>query len=59
VGPRDYLRLVWTALPYQVVVGFAALRGLMRELRGRSDWEKTPHAGHHLVPVPATVKVAA
>ncbi len=59
VGPGDYARLVLSAVPYQVVVGYAALRALGREWRGRSDWEKTPHAGHHLVPTPTTTGMAA
>jgi len=50
LGPRDYVRLVVTAVPYQVVMGYAALRAMVREWRGHADWEKTPHAGHHLVP---------
>jgi hypothetical protein len=31
-------------------MGYAALRALLREARGRSDWEKTHHAGNHLAP---------
>jgi cellulose synthase/poly-beta-1,6-N-acetylglucosamine synthase-like glycosyltransferase len=58
VGPTDYLRLVLSAVPYQVVMGYAALRALVRERRGNGDWEKTPHAGHHLVPA-ATSGMAA
>jgi hypothetical protein len=50
VGPRDYAWLVLSAIPYQIVMGYAALRALLREARGRSDWEKTHHAGNHLVP---------
>jgi hypothetical protein len=53
VGVRDYVRLLVTAVPYQMLVGYAAGRAVLRELRGHSDWEKTPHAGHHLEPVTA------
>jgi cellulose synthase/poly-beta-1,6-N-acetylglucosamine synthase-like glycosyltransferase len=52
VGLRDYARLVLSAIPYQLVMGYAALRALLREWRGRSDWEKTHHAGNHLAPTP-------
>ncbi len=45
--PRDYLLLVLGAFPYQVVLAFAALRAVVRELRGDSSWEKTEHAGAH------------
>ena len=48
VGPRDYVRLVAGALPYQVVLSYAALRAVWRQQRGRRDWEKTEHAGVHL-----------
>jgi cellulose synthase/poly-beta-1,6-N-acetylglucosamine synthase-like glycosyltransferase len=54
VGVRDHVRLVLTAVPYQVVMGYAALRALVREYRGRHDWEKTQHAGHHLVTTATT-----
>ena len=50
VGVRDYARLLLSAVPYQLVMGYAALRALLREARGRSDWEKTHHAGNHLAP---------
>lgn len=50
VGPRDYVRLVLSTIPYQVLLGYAAGRAMVRQLRGRDEWEKTPHAGHHLVP---------
>jgi cellulose synthase/poly-beta-1,6-N-acetylglucosamine synthase-like glycosyltransferase len=53
LGVRDYLRLGLTALPYQVLMGYAALRAVLRERRGHSDWEKTPHTGNHLVPAHA------
>lgn len=53
VGVRDYVRLVLSAVPYQMVLGYAAIRAVFREWRGHSDWEKTPHAGHHLRPVPS------
>jgi cellulose synthase/poly-beta-1,6-N-acetylglucosamine synthase-like glycosyltransferase len=53
---RDYLRLVFGTLPYQALLGYAALRAVTRELRGRRGWEKTAHLGAHrqadLAPAP-------
>jgi cellulose synthase/poly-beta-1,6-N-acetylglucosamine synthase-like glycosyltransferase len=43
----DYLVLVITAIPYQLVLAFAAGRATWRELRGRGGWEKTAHVGAH------------
>jgi glycosyltransferase XagB len=59
VGPRDFARLVLTLFPYQMIMGWASLRGLVRHLRGRNDWEKTAHAGHHLTPAPAPTPAMA
>ncbi len=41
------VRLVVTYLPYQWLLGFAALRAVWRELRGVNTWEKTAHTGAH------------
>jgi cellulose synthase/poly-beta-1,6-N-acetylglucosamine synthase-like glycosyltransferase len=43
----DYLRLVLGTIPYQVILGFAALRAVVREKAGRRGWEKTAHLGAH------------
>ena len=59
IDVRDYVRLVLSTLPYVTVLGYAALRALVREWGGRDDWEKTPHAGHHIVPVPGVGGVTA
>jgi cellulose synthase/poly-beta-1,6-N-acetylglucosamine synthase-like glycosyltransferase len=50
VGLRDYALLTVSLLPYQIVLGFAAMRALVRHWRGDDVWEKTAHAGNHLVP---------
>ena len=50
-GFRDYLRLVLTTIPYQLILAFAATRAAWRELRGHREWEKTAHAGLHRQPV--------
>ena len=34
-------------LPYQWLLGFAALRAVWRQLRGMNNWEKTNHIGAH------------
>ena len=46
-GPRDMLRLVVAYFPYQVLLGFAALRAVWRQARGMQAWEKTSHVGAH------------
>jgi glycosyltransferase XagB len=45
---RDYLRLILGTLPYQVLLSWAALRAVWRDVTGRRDWEKTSHAGNHI-----------
>ena len=44
----DHLRLVLSAVPYQLLLSVAAARAAWRELRGQNDWEKTVHVGAHL-----------
>jgi cellulose synthase/poly-beta-1,6-N-acetylglucosamine synthase-like glycosyltransferase len=49
------LRLSWRViatmavayLPYQWLMAFAAVRGVSRQLRQRTNWEKTAHLGMH------------
>ncbi len=45
---RDHLRLVLSALPYQLLLSVAAVRAAWREFNGHNDWEKTTHVGAHL-----------
>jgi cellulose synthase/poly-beta-1,6-N-acetylglucosamine synthase-like glycosyltransferase len=43
---------IWMAiayLPYQWILGYAALRAVWRQLRGVNTWEKTAHVGAHRV----------
>ena len=47
VGPRDYVRLVLGALPYQWVLAAAAVRAVWRELHDERGWEKTEHTSAH------------
>jgi glycosyltransferase XagB len=44
---RDYLRLVLGTLPYHTLLALAAMRAVLRELRGNRSWEKTAHVGAH------------
>jgi cellulose synthase/poly-beta-1,6-N-acetylglucosamine synthase-like glycosyltransferase len=46
------LALPLTFLPYQFLLSISAVRAVGRELRRKSDWEKTAHMGaHRLVPL--------
>jgi glycosyltransferase XagB len=60
VGFGTYLTLIIGMPFFQIVLMFAALRAVWRELRGRQDWELTKHVGAHLVtpaPTSATTSV--
>lgn len=46
----DYVKLVLGTLPYQWLLAVAAVRAVIRELRGQRGWEKTEHTGAHLTP---------
>jgi cellulose synthase/poly-beta-1,6-N-acetylglucosamine synthase-like glycosyltransferase len=45
----DYVKLIVSMPFFQILLMFAALRAVWRELRGRRDWELTAHVGAHLV----------
>jgi cellulose synthase/poly-beta-1,6-N-acetylglucosamine synthase-like glycosyltransferase len=49
----DYVKLVVGTFPYQVLLAFASLRAVARELVGARGWEKTAHVGAHRAAVPA------
>jgi len=51
VRVRDYVRLVLGTFPYQVFLAAAAVRSVVRNLRGDHSWEKTEHTGAHRDPV--------
>ena len=60
VGFGSYLKLIIGMPFFQIVLMFAALRAVWRELRGHKDWELTKHVGAHLVapaPTSATTSV--
>jgi cellulose synthase/poly-beta-1,6-N-acetylglucosamine synthase-like glycosyltransferase len=46
---RDYLALAIGTPFYQMLLAWAACRAVLREARGRRDWEKTAHQGAHRV----------
>ena len=52
VRARDYARLVWGLLPYQVFLALAAVRAVYRQVRRVNAWEKTEHSGAHRDAVP-------
>jgi cellulose synthase/poly-beta-1,6-N-acetylglucosamine synthase-like glycosyltransferase len=46
-SPRTVLVMALTWMPYQLVLAFAAVRALRRQLTGQGNWEKTAHVGAH------------
>jgi cellulose synthase/poly-beta-1,6-N-acetylglucosamine synthase-like glycosyltransferase len=51
--PRDVAIFTIGFLPYQILLSIGAIRAVYREWRGRTNWEKTAHAGAHREPVPS------
>jgi cellulose synthase/poly-beta-1,6-N-acetylglucosamine synthase-like glycosyltransferase len=50
------LILPFACFPYQLLIGFSAVRAVSRELRRQTNWEKTVHIGaHRPAAVPAQV----
>ena len=45
--PRAVLRMALAWYPYQLVLSYAAIRALRRQLTGQNNWEKTQHVGAH------------
>lgn len=56
---RDYARLVLGTFPYQVFLALAAIRSVLREMRGDNSWEKTEHSGAHIESTSASSAPAA
>jgi len=46
-SPFTVLVMALTWLPYQLVLAYAAIRALRRQLMGVGNWEKTAHVGAH------------
>lgn len=42
-----WLKLLISFYPFQVLLGISALRGVLRELKGINNWEKTRHVNAH------------
>lgn len=53
---RDYVKLVLGVFPYQVLLAFAALRSVWRQLRHENSWEKTAHSNLHRTPTADTAR---
>jgi cellulose synthase/poly-beta-1,6-N-acetylglucosamine synthase-like glycosyltransferase len=46
-SPMAAVRLAMAWTPYQLVLAYAALRAVRRQMRGINTWEKTQHVGAH------------
>jgi cellulose synthase/poly-beta-1,6-N-acetylglucosamine synthase-like glycosyltransferase len=46
-SPLVLAQLLVAYVPYQWVLGYAALRAVWRQIRGERGWEKTAHTGAH------------
>jgi cellulose synthase/poly-beta-1,6-N-acetylglucosamine synthase-like glycosyltransferase len=46
-SPMAAVRLAMAWTPYQIVLAYAALRAVRRQMRGINTWEKTQHVGAH------------
>jgi cellulose synthase/poly-beta-1,6-N-acetylglucosamine synthase-like glycosyltransferase len=60
--PKPWLRLALLPalyLPYNWVLSYAALRAVLRHVRGARNWEKTPHTGVHRMSAPDPLMGAA
>src|SRR5205823_6422542 len=55
----DYLILIVGTPFYQVLLGIAAVRAVVREARGQRGWEKTAHSGAHLATAAAEAPLNA
>ncbi|HLI87583.1 MAG TPA: glycosyltransferase [Ktedonobacteraceae bacterium] len=43
----EALTLIVAFLPYQILLGIGAIRAVLRQIQGASNWEKTAHIGQH------------
>lgn len=48
-SPGAVIRMAIAWFPFQMVLAYAAVRAMRRQLLGRHDWEKTQHVGAHRV----------
>ncbi|HEY8458261.1 MAG TPA: glycosyltransferase [Actinopolymorphaceae bacterium] len=49
-SPTIVVKMALTWIPYQLVLAYAAVRALRRQLSGERNWEKTQHVGAHRQP---------
>ena len=49
-SPGVILQMAIGWLPYQLLISYACMRAVQRQLRGISNWEKTQHIGAHREP---------
>jgi cellulose synthase/poly-beta-1,6-N-acetylglucosamine synthase-like glycosyltransferase len=50
-SPKAVLHMAIAWFPYQLLISYAALRAVRRQMKGVNDWEKTQHIGAHRVGV--------
>ncbi|MFI6931115.1 glycosyltransferase [Streptomyces sp. NPDC050287] len=46
-SPKAVLKMAVAWYPYQLVLAYAAVRAMRRQLTGQHNWEKTQHVGAH------------
>lgn len=47
ISPFYPIRLILYVIPYQLILGYAALRALLRTIQHHNTWEKTEHINAH------------
>ena len=47
VSPGVVIGMAFAWIPYQLIISYASLRAVGRQMRGVSNWEKTRHVGAH------------
>lgn len=50
-SPMAVLHMAIAWFPYQLLISYASLRAVRRQMKGLSDWEKTQHIGAHRIGV--------
>lgn len=50
-SPTAVLHMAIAWFPYQLLISYASLRAVRRQMKGLSDWEKTQHIGAHRIGV--------
>ena len=55
VRALDFVRFTLGFLPYQFLLSISAIRAVLREARGATNWEKTVHSGAHRAKEPISL----